>query len=267
MTRKCVYYSPLFALALLTACGSDEKGQGITFAKATTERNIPLTKDNNSPKCQISLSINYAKTGNANTDKAINNAIEQELFGMENISMEAAIDSFANQYTTDYTESLTPLYRTDRNDESRRSWYEYKYTIKTETEEGRKGITTLKANINYYEGGAHDISLLTTINFDNSTGKRLTLNDVFVKGSEKRLNETLFKSLEEKTGKKGLYELQTDGYLCTTDIYAPQNFVIKKNGITFIYNAYEIAPYEKGRTELTVDYDELEDILVKELKN
>lgn len=260
-------YLPLFALALLTACGCDEKGQGITFAKATTERCVSLTKDNNSPKCQINLSINYAKTGNADIDNTINNAIELELFDMENISMEAAIDSFANQYTTDYTESLTSLYRTDRTDESKRSWYEYKYTIKTETEDGRKGITVLKADINYYEGGAHGISLFTTMNFDNSTGKRLTLKDVFVKGSDKRLNETLLKSLEEKTRKKGLDELQADGYLCTTDIYAPQNFVLGKSDITFIYNAYEIAPYERGRTELAIGYDELEDILVKELKN
>jgi len=33
-----------------------------------------------------------------------------------------------------------------------------------------------------------------------------------------------------------------------------------------VYNAYEIAPYEKGLTELTIDYDDLEELMAKDDK-
>lgn len=252
----------LFCPTLFAACGNDS-AEPIVFEDASMERTTQLTNDGDAPRCQLSLKLQYAKTGNANTDKAVNNTIERELFGMEGLDMKAAADSFANQYVADYRKSLAPLYRADRNDKEKRSWYEYKYSIKTETIEGRKGVTVYKADIDYYEGGAHGVSLQTIFNFDNATGRRMTLADIFVPGSDKRLAEELLKALEDKTDKHGIEELKADGYLCTTDIYAPQNFIIGDDAITFIYNAYEIAPYDKGRIELTIDYDDL-DILKKD---
>lgn len=253
----------LYTIAcFLTAC-SNSGTNGIEFENATLQKNTPLTKDADTPQCRLNLSIDYAKSGKAKVDKEINNSIEQELFGLSDIGMKAAIDSFANQYAKGYTKSLAPLYRADKADKEKRSWYEYKYTVKTETANGRKGITVYKANIDYYEGGAHGISLQTVMNFDNATGRRLTLDDVFVKGSENRLAEALLKALEDKTGKKGIDELKADGYLCTTDIYAPQNFALGTDDITFVYNVYEIAPYEKGPIELTVSYGDVEELLTE----
>ena len=57
--------------------------------------------------------------------------------------------------------------------------------------------------------------------------------------------------------------LREKGYLYSSDMYASDNFLLGSDGITFIYNPYEIAPYELGMTELTVDYDYIEDILKK----
>jgi hypothetical protein len=45
------------------------------------------------------------------------------------------------------------------------------------------------------------------------------------------------------------------------DIYAPQNFILDDDEIIFIYNPYEIAPYDKGNTELTLSYSQLKEIL------
>lgn len=257
----------LFAVAAtMAACGGDSDDNSVSFEKAHAEKTVALTKDSESPQCKTSLSVDYAKTSNAKRDSAINSTIERELFGMDNLTVKAAADSFANQYAADYKKSLTPLYQADRADKSKRAWYEYSYKVATETKAGKKGVTVYIADIDYYEGGAHGVSIRTIINFDNATGRRLSANDVFVPGHEKRLNEMLLKALEGKTGKKGIDELKADGYLCTTDIYAPQNFTLGDDGVTFVYNAYEIAPYEKGRTELTIDYDDLEELMAKDDK-
>lgn len=256
-----------FALsATLIACGGDGDDKNVSFEKAKAEKTVALTSDNDSPQCKANLSVDFAKTGNAKRDSAINSTIERELFGMDNLTVKAAADSFVNQYTEDYKKSLTPLYRADRSDKNKRAWYEYKYNVTTETKAGKEGVTVYIVNIDYYEGGAHGVNIRTILNFDNATGRRLTINDVFVPGHEKRLNEMLLKALEDKTDKKGIEELKADGYLCTTDIYAPQNFILGDNGVTFVYNAYEIAPYEKGLTELTIDYDDLEELMAKDDK-
>lgn len=252
--------------ATLAACGGGDGDNNVSFEKAHVEKTVPLTSDSDSPQCKTNLSVHFAKTGDAKRDSAINNTIEKELFGMEGMTVKTAIDSFASQYAADYKKSLAPLYRADRADKSKQAWYEYKYTVATETKAGKKGVTVYIADIDYYEGGAHGVSLRTIINFDNATGRRLNVNDVFVPGHEKRLNELLLKALEIKTDKQGIDELKADGYLCTTDIYAPQNFILGDDGVTFVYNAYEIAPYEKGRTELTIDYYDLENLMVKDDK-
>ena len=45
------------------------------------------------------------------------------------------------------------------------------------------------------------------------------------------------------------------------DMFPSENFILGEEAITFIYNPYEIAPYEKGSIELTLAYSELDDIL------
>ena len=46
-----------------------------------------------------------------------------------------------------------------------------------------------------------------------------------------------------------------------TDMFPSVNFVLGAEAITFIYNPYEIAPYEKGSIELTLDYGDIDNIL------
>jgi hypothetical protein len=47
------------------------------------------------------------------------------------------------------------------------------------------------------------------------------------------------------------------------DMFAPENFILGKDDITFIYNPYEIAPYAMGKTELILTYDDMDDIMKK----
>lgn len=101
------------------------------------------------------------------------------------------------------------------------------------------------------------------MNFDVSTGKNIYLKDIFVPGFERRLNDILFNALEQKTEATGILELQNKGYLCTTDIFPSDNFIMKEHSITFIYNVYEIAPYSNGITELDIPYSDINDLLKK----
>ena len=98
------------------------------------------------------------------------------------------------------------------------------------------------------------------MNFDNKTGKLLTLSDIFVAGFEQNLNSLLLEKLMVKADVDNIDKLHEKGYHYSMDMFAPENFSIDEESITFVYNPYEIAPYDKGMIELTLDYDELKEI-------
>ena len=99
------------------------------------------------------------------------------------------------------------------------------------------------------------------MNLENLTGRQLALSDIFVPGYEQRLSSRLQKALCSYVGVGSLQELKNQGYLYSMDMFSSENFILGEEAITFIYNPYEIAPYEKGSIELTLAYSELDDIL------
>ena len=156
---------------------------------------------------------------------------------------------------------MAPLYREDCADKEKHAWYEYTYEIATDTREGKNDCLVYIIDLNMYEGGAHGIRQQLVMNFDAETGKKITYDDLFVPGYSYRLREMLLKELQKQTDTGSLDELHEKGYLLTMDIYAPQNFILGDDDITFIYNPYEIAPYDKGNTELTLSYSKLSEIM------
>ena len=89
----------------------------------------------------------------------------------------------------------------------------------------------------------------------------MQLNDVFISGYEKRLNQVLLEALMEKVGVGSLVGLKEKGYLAAMDMYPSTNFILDDETITFIYNPSEIAPRDMGPTELIIPYSDIESIL------
>ena len=247
----------------VSSCGGGSNDESISFEQLTTQKTVRIAKNEGAPTCNVQLELACAKESQGERAKAINAVVAQQLLGLEGLSLKQAADSFANSYTRSYVQDFGPLYREDQADAEKRSWYEYHYNISSETRQGRKGTTVYTAIVDYYEGGAHGINQRLVMNFDNKTGKLLTLGDVFVPGFEGRLNEMLLEALIEKTGSKDVNDLRDKGYLYLMDIFAPENFALDEKSMTFTYNPYEIAPYAMGMTELELPYDELEDIMRK----
>ena len=257
-------------LLLTGSCGSKEVN-GIKFEKAHAEKEVMLAEGNDAPSCKVLLEVVYAveTEGNRAVVTAINNAIEEQLLGMQGLTMQQAVDSFVSQYTMDYRKSLAEMYEQDKSDAEKHAWYEYHYSVTTEVQQAEcealddKVVATVKANLDYFEGGAHGIEQQLVMNFDSETGKRLTLEDIFVPGYEHRLSELLLEKLMDQQDVKTLDELKAKDYLYTMDMFPSVNFIVKDDGLTFIYNPYEIAPYDKGRTEINVSFSEAKGILRK----
>lgn len=251
------------ATCLLTACSGSSQGifgsSSLDIDEAKVVKVVPITNDGDAPICQVNMEVKYVK-GDNEIARSINNSIIQRLFIFDRLTVQQAVDSFANVYTTDYRKNIASLYREDRGDETKRAWYEYSYKIETETREGKGNCLVYIINLDMYEGGAHGIRQQLVMNFDTKTGKLITYDDIFTPGYQYRLREMLLNELKRKTDTNTLEELHAKDYLLTMDIYAPQNFILGDDEITFIYNPYEIAPYDKGNTELTLSYSRLKEI-------
>ena len=59
-------------------------------------------------------------------------------------------------------------------------------------------------------------------------------------------------------------ELEDMGYVTTGDLTPTENFYLGKDGITFYYNVYDIAPYVMGPVKITLPYEMMQHLLSDE---
>ncbi len=117
-----------------------------------------------------------------------------------------------------------------------------------------------------FMGGAHGLNTRTFYNFDLKTGNKITENDIFITDYETPLAELIKKRIIEQS--KEDPELQPIINLENTDYWIEAikpngNFYITDEGINFVFNPYEIAPYFIGQTEVVLSFERLKDLLIK----
>lgn len=259
--KKTMKWIIILAAAVMTACGSGSDSATLEFQAVSADRTVSIASEEGAPTCSVSVKLEAAAESQGQRAADVNETLARELLDLETSNLKTAADSFARAYTESYRQNIGPLYRDDRGDPAKRQWYEYRYSAEGKADEGRSGVTVYTANVSYYEGGAHGVSQRLLLNFDNKTGRRLTLADVFAPGYERQLNSMLTERLMAQAGADDMEGLRAKGFLQQTEMFATENFALGKDAITFVYNAYEIAPYENGITELTIDYGDCKEIL------
>jgi len=115
-----------------------------------------------------------------------------------------------------------------------------------------------------YLGGAHGAYNVAYTNFDMRNGNVLKTKDIFTKGYEKELNKLIEQGIRKHFEIKPNQSL-TEGGLFENKVSFNDNFAIKKDGIEFLYNQYEIAAYAMGVIEIKLSYKELDAILNKDV--
>ena len=150
------------------------------------------------------------------------------------------------------------------------NWYNYEYEINSELQEGKDSIWNYAVTTFQYTGGAHPNTWAQWVNIDAANGKKLDKSEVFAKGAEEDICRLILDKLLAEANKKletdtltCVEGLQAVGILLDTDLYVPDNFLLEKEGVTFLYNTYDIAPYYMGRFQLTVPYEEINTYLIK----
>ena len=106
--------------------------------------------------------------------------------------------------------------------------------------------------------GAHGSITITYFVFDLKTGKRLTEEDIFAKNYQEIITKIMLTKLKEEE------EENAHDYNYNLENVKPNgNFSVNEEGITYLFNPYEIVAYFGGAPQIFIPYEELTSILKK----
>ena len=263
--RLMAGFSLLIACLLLVGC----KRNALQTTSLSSEQVCYLT-DAQEDSLTVSIHIEYP-TAIGKTD-ALNNIqrdLKHRLFGEAYIDMEPqqALDAYVAMLKTEYKINNLPL-KEDWEKDNRD--YEYapiccEEQVLTGSVMGEvKGILSYCVERYVYTGGAHGSNFRQFVNYNLQTGEQIDEEQLFAENYQEPLTQLLLQYMVEQNDEIELIQdLQEAGYN-VDDIHPNDNFYLAEEGITYVFNPYDIAPYALGETEILIPWSALQNILKPE---
>ena len=273
--KRLYKYIGAVALAvLMVGCGLSSNGDS-AYRHVFIEEEARLVDTDNSPYCDFAIDFTYLDEVDSVAVR-MNRSIQREFLGDDYATLEpvAAVDSFRNAYLADYRNEVGAIFEKERanasSEEEIPAWFSQTYSLVTFVEEGQGGVINATANYFVDMGGAHPHQWSQWLNFDFVTGRILEKDEVFhLEASadiEAMLLDKLIRMQAEEhpdTQVNSLEDLQNMGFLQHTNMFIPDNFLLSKRGLLFLFNRYDIAPYSAGEIVIEVPYEEIGHYLKK----
>ncbi|NDW17695.1 DUF3298 domain-containing protein [Dysgonomonas sp. 216] len=229
-----------------------------TFEHLATERTIYISNDSAKPFMKLNLEFVYPSTY-AN-DTLLANI--QKLFVLAFAGKDYAGRSPKGAFEA-YEKSLMDEYvdiARDFGGESAAFFGDLYQTIKTEIiDDSLKNIVIVKTTNESYMGGAHGSYIESYYNIDMQKALLLKEKELFGDENNQNISQLITKSLQDKYG-ESIHDV-----LFEIDSIQPNgNFYINADGITYVYNQYEIAPYSSGIIKAFIPYEKVKEFLKPE---
>lgn len=234
--RNILFYFILFTLLFYSNCAEEKEllfneVNITTDANTVVEINIPKAIGDAVVSEKINTTINNLIVTSLQIDNPETNSLK---------SVEESINAFNREFTgfkTDFPES--PII--------------WESQIDGEITYQSHAIVTIAITNYQNTGGAHGSLTISLLNFDAQTGVLLKNVDLF---NDMTSFKTLAKGyfVNEISDKKEMY-------------FEPENFILPKNigyndeGLILLYNAYEIAPYSTGLTDVYIPFEKVSHLL------
>lgn len=112
-----------------------------------------------------------------------------------------------------------------------------------------------------YTGGAHGVHYIYYNNYSINQNRELSINDIVVAEFQTSLTQIAEDIFRKQEGMSETHSLKDDYFFNEGIFSLPDNFILQKDGILFLYNIYEIKAYVFGSTKLFIPYTSISDIL------
>lgn len=269
--RLCGILAALLLAVALVSCGGGGKRaskDGMEMVSTVADTVVMLGADADAPRCSLHIDLQYARGKGAES-------INRTISGLDAMRLRFAGDSIASnlpmtkrvaacvrQSAATYEAFFRPMYEADK--EGARQ-YDYSLMLSTETEILRSGVLVYKVQSCETSGTDYRHEQTDAYNISLTSGRLLTLDDVYVHGYEPTLLRLIVEKIAHKAGTEADIEaLRKEGIFRGVDIYAPRSFIIGRRGLTFVYAPGEIAPHTMGEIRVEVSDGEMEGLLRKD---
>ncbi|NLZ96133.1 MAG: DUF3298 and DUF4163 domain-containing protein [Bacteroidales bacterium] len=254
----------------VTSCFN--KNGELKFDNISLKERVYLFPDNDTTKpfANVEIDFTYPKSFNNREDLARLQEIFNGTFfnnqALGSLSPEEALDTYLKGYSEEYREIGNQYYEDMGNLEgdNQPSWYWYQLHKSNEVLFENESILSYSVDHATYTGGAHGSLqvLYYTIDLKNIT--TITEEDIFIPNYHQTLTTKIVDNLMKKYEVNSPEELLNEGFFDVNDIAPNNNFWISNEGVNYIYNQYEIAPYSMGPIEVTIPYEEIQSIIIPE---
>ena len=263
----------LAASGFFFSCGNtvNKNAYALEFDSIQVNETVHLFGDTAKPACNLILNFAYAsQSSDVRLKDSLNAFFLSACFGDKYMAMtpEEAVKKYTEKYVGDYRNDLEPMYKKDEEDkqdeQSIGAWYSYYKGIESHVQLCNTLVLTYRIDYNEYTGGAHGIYMSTFLNLDLRTLAPIRLDDLFAGDYKEQLTDLLWNQLMADNKVATRQELEDMGYVTTGDLTPTENFYLSKDGITFYYNVYDIAPYVMGPVKITLPYEMMQHLLSDE---
>lgn len=272
--KRLVYLSGILAscLAISTQCGCSNRTGNAAADSSLILKNViysdSVCVDSSSATCKIS--VEYPDAGPQPLTDSVRQWIASLMYRDAFSGYDRKFDltsgnESGQQLVNDYGDSLLASARGQLVELDSlfavRSSLEYESSIKMIYSTPK--LVTFSSTVYVYLGGAHGGTTGVNCTFDATTGTSLGWN-IFVPGSEEKLREIVSEGLKTQffnTREKG--ESIQDMLLVDADsipLPVTQPYFMA-DGLHFLYQQYEIAPYSEGMPGCVIPYAGISDLL------
>jgi hypothetical protein len=221
------------------------------------------------PACRLKINFFYPESL---SDKLLLNKLQSifvnDFFGKEyeKYSPKEAVKTYSNVYLEEYKSMFetSELYKreidhTVKKNEDIKDFaflYTFTKTIRNTIMFNKGNIISQVINEYEYKGGAHGATSTKGMVIDMDTGQKLKYEEIFYNNTEDAVSALLFSYLMSSRNYTRNEELVAEGFYGGF-IHPTNNFIADDQGITFIYNPYELGTYVLGTVEIMVPYTDL----------
>ncbi len=187
---------------------------------------------------------------------SIRKHITESFFGKReyNKNPDSLLTHFELEYYTNYIDQNTDIY--SRSGAS----FNWQKILNMSVINNSNSLLCLEYLKYAYTGGAHGMTNMSYSNIDLVSGINYTYDDVFKEGSDSLLTQVLTRKLYTDRQIPHDISLTEAGYF-VNHIEPNHNIFINNNGIGFLYNSYEVAPYSMGQTTIFIEFHEIYELL------
>lgn len=270
-TKVIITAIGLFAL-MITSCKpkttiNPETENDIQFDSIAIHEKYHLLGDTTNPFCSLTSVFIFPSDYKDKdilsklTEHFINSFFSED---SASITPREAMDKYIQKYMADYKELENDFITETKvtgEKPSQESWFAYYEMSSNEIFYNKCNLISYAVSIEYYTGGAHGGHGYNNHVLDIRNGKKLKEEDIFADNYQDDLAQIIIDAIASDKNVTVPEELEDMGYFNIKEIYPNNNFYVDGDGITYTFNAFEIAAYFVGKTDVFLSYDKIRHLI------